>query len=222
MQKQCISGTDLGAITSGNSGTSFNPARTALVELGAGSICFRVALPTFEYSWGSQGLRERERFGRGQTKRLSPHLCGNQLNPFQAFGFIKAETNNSLFKTDLLLWLTSCCTEPAWSSNIRYFLSRQPTLFFRYMDGLESLLTQWTSNIHLEFSPWNRQLLRSKCAQSNNCQPFRHFTQNLKNRLTSWPLHTTWINLLDELQGKVTVIVHFSKKSEIMNLNLLA
>lgn len=99
-----------------------------------------------------------------------------KLNPFQAFGFIKAETNNSPFKTDLLLWLTSCCTEPAWSSNIRYFLSRQPTLFFKYMDGLKSLLTQWTSNIHLEFSPWNRQLLRSKCAQSNNCQPFRHFT----------------------------------------------
>lgn len=65
-----------------------------------------------------------------------------KLNPFQAFGFIKAETNNSLFKTDLPLWLISRFTDPAWSSHIRYFLSRQPILFFKYMDGLESLLTQ--------------------------------------------------------------------------------
>lgn len=92
-------------------------------------------------------LREREREKEKDLaeNRQSYCLCTYvepKLNPFQAFGFLKTETNNSLFKTDLPLWLISCCTDPAWSSRIRYFLSRQPILFFKYMDGLESLLTQ--------------------------------------------------------------------------------
>ena len=90
-------------------------------------------------------LREREKekdLAENRQNYCLRTYVETKLNPFQAFGFIKAETNNSLFKTDLPLWFTSCCTDPVWNSHIRYFLSRQPILFFKYMDGLESLLTQ--------------------------------------------------------------------------------
>lgn len=104
VQKQCISGTNLGAIANGNSGTSFITART-LMEEGVGSICFQVTISTFPYSYCSQGL---ERDLAENRLNYCLHTCvETKLNPFQAFGFIKAETHNSLFKTDLRLWLSS-------------------------------------------------------------------------------------------------------------------
>lgn len=194
----------------------FHLSKKNSFEVGESSICFRVTLPTFECSCGSRGhgREKKEEYLAENRENYCLRTCvETKLNPFQAFGFINAETNNSLFKTDLSLWLISCCTDPAWSSPIRYFLSKQPILFFQYMDGLKSFLTQWTSNIHYDSFPWNRQLLKRKCAHSNNWK-------KLKNRLTSWPLHATWINPLEYLQGKGIVTVHFPKQSETMNLNL--
>lgn len=116
---------------------SWKWGRAAYVsELHYQLLCTRVAV---------RDLREREKKKDLAENRQNYCLCTyaeTKLNPFQAFGFIKAETNNSLFKTDLALWLISCSTDPAWSSHIRCFLSRQPILFFKYMDGLESLFTQ--------------------------------------------------------------------------------
>lgn len=60
-QMQFISDTDLWTITNDNSDTSFSSARTTLVEVGVGSICFRVTLPAFEYEMWFSGTWERER-----------------------------------------------------------------------------------------------------------------------------------------------------------------
>lgn len=61
--------------------------------------------------------RKKEEYLAENRENYCLRTCvETKLNPFQAFGFIKEETNNSLFKTDLPLWLISCCTDPAWSS----------------------------------------------------------------------------------------------------------
>lgn len=92
-----MSGINLGAIVNGNTGASFNSART-LVEEEMGSICFRVRVPTSKYSypetWQS---RDQAIVSYIETK----------LNPFQAFGFIEPETKKSVFKTDFPLRLCS-------------------------------------------------------------------------------------------------------------------
>lgn len=148
---------------------------------GGGQHMFQSYITSF-WVWNVvlRDLRKREKkrdLAENRQNRCLLTYVETKPNPFQAFGFIKGETNNSLFKIDLPLWLISCCTDPAWNSHIRYFLSKQPILFFKYMDGLESLLIQWTSNIHLEFfCPWKRQLLKNKRAQSSKWQPFRHLT----------------------------------------------
>lgn len=98
--KHCESG--LGAFTCSNSSTRFNSQERVLWKCGW-PTCFRDKLPTLGHS--HKDLREREkkkkRKGREKTKLLSPHLCGNQTPSLAGFGFIKAETNNSLFEADL-------------------------------------------------------------------------------------------------------------------------
>lgn len=192
----------------------FHLSKKNSFEVGESSICFRVTLPTFECSCGSRG-HEREKktniWQKIEKTIVSAFVWKPNSIPSRHLVLLKQKL--IIHCSKLSLWLISCCTDPAWSSPIRYFLSKQPILFFQYMDGLKSFLTQWTSNIHYDSFPWNRQLLKHKCAHSNNWK-------KLKNRLTSWPLRATWINPLEYLQGKGTVTVHFPKQSETMNLNL--
>lgn len=93
----CMSGTNWGVTVNGNTGASFNSTRT-LMEEEIGSICFRVTVRTSKYSyWGTWQSRDQAIFSYTETK----------LNPFQAFGFIEAETKNSVFKMDFPLRLCS-------------------------------------------------------------------------------------------------------------------